>query len=107
MSRINLYSVFTYIKYGLSELFSFFVANKYNFDPPLQPDFCRGLLHSEKDHQISHDMTTSNTSTGKKDFQSQMETRRQWKQKVCERSNKSDKALLSPLEPLEQMVYYV
>ena len=52
-------------------------------------------------------MTTSNTSTGKKDFQSQMETRRQWKQKVCERSNKSDKALLSPLEPLEQMVYYV
>ena len=107
MSRINLYSVFTFLKFGLSELFSFFVADKYNFDPTLQPDFCRGLLHSEKDHQISHDMTTSNTSTGKKDFQSQMETRRQWKQKVCERSNKLDKALLSPLEPLEQMVYYV
>ena len=77
MSRINLYSVFTFLKFGLSELFSFFVANKYNFDPPLQPDFCRGLLHSEKDHQISHDMTTSNTSTGKKCFGNKVVSSRQ------------------------------
>ena len=56
-----------------------------------------------------HDMTTSNINIliGKEDFQSQMETRREWKQIVCESSNKSDKAFFSPLEPLERMVYYV
>ena len=85
--------------------------DQYNFDPPLQQDFDRGLdttsSHSEKDHQMFHGMATFNISIGKEDFQSQMETRRQWKQIVCERRNKSEKALLSPLEPLERMVYYV
>ena len=47
-----------------------------------------------------------------------METRQEWKQKVCEGSNKADrgfsrflfskpKTLLSHLTPLEKMVYYV
>ena len=109
--KINLYSVFTFLKYGPSELFSYSVSDHHNFDLSLQQDFDRGLdttsSHSEKDHQRFHGMTTFNKSIGKEDFQSQMETRRQWKQKVCEISNKSDKVLLSPLEPLEQMVYYV
>ena len=104
--EINLYPVFTYFIYGPSELFSYSVSDQYNFDLSLQ-QLDTTSLHSEKDHQIIHGMTTFNTSIGKEDFQSQMETRREWKQMVCERSNKSDKALLSPLEPLERMVYYV
>ena len=61
-------------------------------------------------------MTTSNTSTiasedsvsdiyDKEYFENEMETRREWKQNVCERSNKAGKELLSPL--MERVVYYV
>ena len=101
--EINLYSVFTFLIYGPLELFSYSVSDQYNFDLSLQ-QLDTTSLHSEKDHQIIHGMTTFNTSIGKEDFQSQMETRRQWKEKVCERSNNSEKELLSPLEPLERMV---
>ena len=68
------------------------------------------MENSENDHQ--------NTSDGKEDFQSIMETRREWKQIVCQSSNKADrgffgflfakpKAFLSHLTPLERMVYYL
>ena len=113
--KINFYPVITFLKYGPSEVFTYSVSDQYKFHLPLhQQVFNRGLdttsLQSEKYHQ--------NTSDGKEDFQSIMETRREWKQKVCESSNKSDrrffrsllekpKALLSHLTPLEKMVYYV
>ena len=60
-------------------------------------------------------MTTSNTSTiasdsasesyDQENFQIEMETRREWKQNVCERSNKAGGQLLSPF--MERVVYFV
>ena len=95
-------------------MFSYSVSHQYNFHLPFRQVLNRGLdttsLQSQEYHQ--------NTSEGKDDFQSIMETRREWKQKVCESSNKADtgffrflfskpKTLLSHLTPLERMVYYV
>ena len=71
---------------------------------------------SETDHQTIPEviMTSYKSSTttsevtesyGKKDFQSKIETRREFKKKVCERSKKADRALLSPF--IEKVVYYV
>ena len=123
MSKINLYSVFTFLKYGPSELFSYSVSDHHNFDLSLQQDFDRGLdttsslsSQSKTEHQMVPEVTmrTSNSSTvtsevtesyGLEVFQSEMETRREMKKKVCERSNKADRALLSPL--MEKVVYYV
>ena len=104
-------------------MFSYSVSNQYNFHLPLRQVLDRGLdttsstsSKSETELQTISEvtMTTSNTSTitseatesyDKEDFQREMETRRELKQKVCERSNKADRALLSPL--MEKVVYYV
>ena len=74
------------------------------------------LTQSETDHQSIPEinMTSYNISTitskvfesyGKKDFQSKIEARRKFKKKVCERSKKADRALLSPF--MEKVVYFV
>ena len=121
--KINLYSVFTFLKYGPSELYSYSVSDQYKFYLPLQQVLNKGLdttsslsSQSETEHQTVSEVTMrmSNSSTvtsevtksyGLEDFQSEMETRRELKKKVCERSNKADRALLSPL--MEKVVYYV
>ena len=64
-------------------------------------------------HQVIVTMTTSNTTTiaseadasdsyDVENFQSEMETRREWKQKVCERSNKAGREIW-----MERVVYFV
>ena len=125
IKKNNLYLVFTFLKYGPSELYSYSVSDQYNFHLPLQQVLDRGLdttssIPSQSvtvtEHQTVSEVTmrTSNSSTdtsevtesyGLEDFQSEMETRRELKKKVCERSNKADRALLSPL--MEKVVYYV
>ena len=123
IKKNNLYLVFTFLKYGPSELYSYSVSDQYKFYLPLQQVLNKGLdttsslsSQSKTEHQMVPEVTmrTSNSSTvtsevtesyGLEVFQSEMETRREMKKKVCERSNKADRALLSPL--MEKVVYYV
>ena len=121
--KINLYSVFTLLKYGPSEIFRYTVTEKYQFHLPTRQVLDKGLditssasdskTELQKTHEVTMNSTTSNTSRAssevgesydKEDFKSEMEARRELKQKVCENSNKAG-SILSPL--MERVVYYV
>ena len=119
MSRINLYSVFTLLKYGPSEIFRYSVTEQYNFNLPNRQVLDKGLditpSESKTEQQTTHEvtMTTINTSItssevsesyDKEDFHREMESRRELKQKVCEKSNKAG-SILSSL--MERVVYFV
>ena len=110
--------MFTLLKYGPSEIFRYSVTEQYNFHLPIRQVLDKGLditSSEQTEQQTTHEvtMTTINTSItsseviesyGKEDFQSEMEARRELKQKVCDKSNKAG-SILSPL--MERVVYYV
>ena len=109
VKKLIFHSVFTFLKYGPSERFSYSVSDQYNFHLRLQQVHDRGLIPTSLNSENVQD-----TSDGKEDFQSIMETRREWKQKICESSRgffrflfSNPKTLMSHLTPLERMVYYV